>query len=111
MSEHRPQFADEYDNEPPTPVEATGEIGNSCLNEDEIPKNLFPDEHTAEIGNLKVIRASIECPNCGSNVFLHPESVVPHNCVLCNGCGWSPLGYVWFENAQLSDIIDQAHGN
>lgn len=105
MSDVEPDFDDDFETEPPTPVEAAGQIANSCLDTDNIPKTIFPDEHTAEAGDMKVIRSGWDCPQCNSNIFLHPDSIVPHNSVYCFNCSYAPLGIAWWENARLTDIL------
>lgn len=105
MSQTEIEFEDEYDAEPPVPIESSGQVANSCLDRDNVPEKLFPDEHTAEVGDMKVIRAGWDCPQCGSNVFLHPDSIVPRNSVYCFHCSYAPLGIAWWENARLPDLL------
>lgn len=104
MTSSEPDFATEFETTPPTPIEATGQIPNSCLDSDSIPEHLFPAEHTAKIEDMKVLRSGWECPQCGSNIFLHPESIVPHNALHCFRCSYAPLTLAWWENARLTDI-------
>jgi hypothetical protein len=106
MGDQKPDFADEFETDPPMPVESAGQIANICTDDSNIPKRLFPEEHTAEVGDLKVIRSRWDCPMCGSNVFLHPDSVCPHNTVFCFECSHAPFGIAWWEDARLNDIVD-----
>lgn len=97
-------FADTFDEEPPVPIEAAGQVAHCATDADAIPEGLFPDDHVAEVGDYTVLRAGVECPGCGSNVFYHPESIVPHNTVQCFNCSFSPFGYAWWEDRSLADF-------
>jgi len=105
MSQTKLDFEDDYETDPPVPIEASGQVANSCLDRDNVPEKLFPEEHTAEVDDMKVIRSGWDCPQCGSNVFLHPDSIVPRNSVYCFHCSFAPLGLAWWENARLTDIL------
>lgn len=105
MSNTELEFAENPETDPPVPIESKGQVANSCSSTENIPEKLFPNEHTAEVGDMKVIRSGWNCPQCGSNVFLHPESIVPRNSVYCFNCSYAPLGIAWWENARLSDIL------
>lgn len=107
MSNSDPDFADDYDTDPPVPVEAAGQVANGCDDKTAIPDDLFPEEHTAQIGDKWVLRSGWNCPQCGSEIFLHPRSVVPHNCVYCFNCSYAPFGVVWWEDARLGDIVPE----
>jgi ribosomal protein S27AE len=82
-------------------VQSSETVANFVDDEDAIPDNLVADEHVAEVGDQTVMRAGVECPKCGSEVFLHPSSVVPRNSVDCFNCSYSPLNVVWWETPQL----------
>lgn len=97
-------FPDVVDTEPPVPVEAAGQVARYTCDEREIPQGLFPDEHVTEAGDWTVVRAGVHCPRCESNVFYHPESIIPHNTVQCFNCSWMALGYAWWEDRSLTDF-------
>lgn len=99
------KFEDDFDTDPPTPIQSKGRIGNGCYDKSNIPEKLFPEEHTAEVGDQKVIRSGWECPRCGSNIFLHPKYIVPHNNVYCFQCSYASFNLVWWEDARLPDIL------
>lgn len=105
-SESSLKFPDDYDTDPPVPVQSKEDVANFCLERSAVPDGFVEDEHVAEVGDLTVMRAGIECPRCGSNVFLHPESVVPCNTVLCFECSYSPFGVVWWETPRLGAFKD-----
>ena len=105
MSQEDLPFKEEYNTEPPVPVETVGQVANGCLDENDIPDDLFPEEHSAHIGNWKVLRSTWACQQCGSEIYYHPETIVPHNCVSCFNCSYAPIGITWWEDARLSDII------
>lgn len=67
------------------------------------PAGLFPEEHVAEVNSQTVVRAGFKCPTCGSCLFLHPDSVVPRNSVMCFSCSWSALSVVWWMDTELED--------
>jgi len=98
-------FDDDWDADPPVPVESAGQIANCCYERESIPEKLFPDEHTAEVNDMKVIRSEWDCPQCDSNVFLHPDSVIPRNSVYCFSCSFAALGLAWWEDTRLGDIL------
>lgn len=95
------EFSGTYDTKPPVPVNATGAVSHSVAGEP-VPEGFVDEEHVAEVDGVTVIRAGIECPRCASEVFLHPESVVPSNTVYCYTCAWSPLSIAWWETPRLS---------
>jgi hypothetical protein len=95
------RFPREYDTEPPVPVKSSETVANFVVDDDAIPDDLVAAEHVAEVGGLTVMRAGVECPQCGSEVFLHPESVFPNNSVYCYNCSFSPLDVVWWETPRL----------
>jgi len=107
MNKPELDFNDKWDADPPVPIETSGQIANGCYDRDSIPEKLFPDEHTAEINSMKVIRSGWGCPQCDSNVFLHPDSVVPRNSVYCFHCSYAALGLAWWEDARLGDILPE----
>lgn len=99
-------FPEDYETEPPVPVESNDTVANFVTDDDAIPDDLVTDEHVAEVGDLTVMRASVECPQCGSEVFLHPESILPNNSVYCYNCSYSPLCYVWWETPRLETFAN-----
>ena len=94
-------FPEDYDTKPPVPVKSSKTVANFVTDDHSIPNDLVAGEHVAEVGDITVMRAGVECPQCKSGVFLHPESVVPHNSVNCYNCSYSPLDYVWWETPHL----------
>jgi hypothetical protein len=95
-------FADDPETEPPVPVQTRGYVGNSVDAIDAIPETLVDDEHVAKINDTWVMRGGVECPNCGSNVWLHPRSIVPRNSLYCFNCSHAPFNHVWWETPRLS---------
>lgn len=95
---------DDSKSDPPVPIEASGQIARTSCDERSIPEGLFPEEHVDEKGEFTVVRAGITCPKCGSNVFYHPESIIPCNTVQCFNCSWSSLKYAWWEDPKLTDF-------
>ncbi|MBP1985933.1 hypothetical protein [Halolamina salifodinae] len=98
------EFADDPETEPPVPVQASGYLSNHVDDIDAIPANLVDDEHVAKINDTWVIRAGVECPNCGSHVFLHPRSIVPRNSIYCFNCSHAPTSHVWWETPTLDSF-------
>lgn len=98
-------FPEDYDAEPPTP--AGGWLAGKSVggDVDDIPDGLFPDEHVAVVNGLWLVRAGIECPNCGGNVFLHPKSIQPRDLVQCYNCSAAGMGAWWVEKT-LDDYAD-----
>lgn len=101
MSSESIPFSDDYDTEPPVPVKSNERVANFTTDIDAIPVDFVADEHVAEVGDVTVMRAGVECPECGSEVFLHPVSIVPHNSVHCFNCQYSPLSVVWWETPRI----------
>ena len=88
----------------PQPVSGSDPVPNFDDSADAMPEGLIPEEHTAEAGDWKIVRAAIECRHCGSNVFYHPEHIVPANLVQCFNCQHQPANYVWWETPRLSSF-------
>jgi hypothetical protein len=107
MSKSKLDLPDDYDADPPVPIKTAGRVANSCTDRDNIPEKLFPEEHTTEAGDVKVIRSGWNCPQCDSNIFLHPDSIVPRNSVYCFNCSFAPLSLAWWEDARLNDILPE----
>jgi DNA-directed RNA polymerase subunit RPC12/RpoP len=74
-------FGESFDTDPPVPVGSPDVVANFATEDTAIPDDFVADEHVADVGDLTVMRAGVECPRCGSNVFLHPKSVYPPNTV------------------------------
>jgi len=96
-------FSATYETNPPKPVEAVTD-SVICGDDSAIPANLFPAEHVANTGNLKILRAGVLCPNCESDVFLHPDSVIPCNTVQCAHCHWCSLNHIWWADPTIDSF-------
>ena len=97
-------FTDDYETDPPTPIQGSERVSNYDTDLDAVPDDFVDDEHVATVGDWTVMRAGFECPECGSNVFFHPESIVPRNTVDCFNCRWAPFGLVWWETPRLESF-------
>lgn len=100
MTEHESKGDDEPS--PPVPVEAVGQVARTDCNS--IPDGLFDEEHVTEIGDMTVVEAGVVCPRCDSDIFYHPESIIPHNTVQCFNCQRTAYGYAWWEDQRLTDF-------
>jgi hypothetical protein len=88
----------------PTPVKSDRDVARMEDDAKSAPvERIFPEEHVAEIGEWEVVRSGAKCPQCSSRVFLHPDSLEPANTMMCFGCRWASLRYVWWEPAEISD--------
>lgn len=105
------RFRSECETEPPVPVKSSETVANFVTDNDAIPEDLVADEHVAEVGDYTVMRAGVECPQCGCEVFLHPDSVCPVNSVYCYNCSYSPLAYVWWETPRLETFATDGGTN
>jgi hypothetical protein len=99
-SEQGIEFSEDYETDPPVPVEAKGQVASCARGRDSIP------EHVTELRDYTVMRAGIDCPRCDSIVFYHPESIGPPNTVRCFNCQWSPLAIAWWETPSLSSFSE-----
>jgi len=96
--------------EAPTPVSPGDDLANCARPGVSVPDSLFPDEHVAELGDWKVVRAGVKCPNCGGCLFYHPESIQPRNTVSCFRCQWTSYSAVWWEDVRLSSYCGDDSG-
>jgi len=104
VTELTEEFAEDPESEPPVPIFSSDPFGNSVYDADAIPENLVDDEHVAKVNDTWVMRAGVECSNCGSNVFLHPRSINPRNSLYCYNCSHAPISHVWWETPSLDSF-------
>jgi DNA-directed RNA polymerase subunit RPC12/RpoP len=97
--------------DPPVPVEAANVVGHSATDESQIPDGFVDDEYVFEQNDMTAMKAGVECPNCGSDVFYHPRSIVPHNTVQCFNCQHTAWGYAWWETRRLDDYAESVGGD
>jgi hypothetical protein len=98
------KFPENYETDPPVPVEAKDQVASCATGRDSIPDGFVADEHVTKVRDYTVMRAGVDCPRCDSNVFFHPKSISPTNTVKCFNCQWAPLGIAWWETPRLSSF-------